>query len=767
MAETPAAAAAVEMEFGPHPHDMLTLDGELLRVLITGDMRGGYGEHPGDGGNGGSPPHEVPPLEDRHRDPRTDGLQLTINLPDAAPAVVESGMSLSPRRSYGYLRRRIAACSWSSMARWCQARDAHAPHPARGRGVHPRQTVAVAPAARRGAGCLLGVTSNGNTALHLVASRGHAELAALIRGRAPSLVATRNRCLDTPLHCAAKAGHREVVARLLETPTGVAEAEADQLAAAATAEAALRVRNCLGATVLHEAVRHGHTEVVHLLMSRAGAAELASVASDDGVSPLYLAATTGSVRMVQELLRMLRPADDGRRSPALFTGREGHFWAVAFAFLTEKVSPELAEEILSWEPSLLTRIDSAGRSPLHFAVQYRKLDIIRLFLNTEASVARICDNDGLFPLHHAAILGSTVMIDEIMETCPDFSELVDNRGRNFLHCAVEHGQDSVVRYICQDDRFAMLLNATDSEGNTPLHLAVKYACPRVLSSLLQTARVETDIVNKDGRTAADLAHHAFAPGQSYYFLNPHALILSCLQWVRAPFTVDGVSHLPLDIKSAQGEQAQKELDDMRKSGTIASVLIATVAFAAAFTVPGGFVADDHPHARTATLARRFAFRSFVVSDTMAFVFSIVATCFLIYATGAAELPPSRRRWYSLIASGLVPLGAQFMIAAFAFGFHLVLGVANRGLLVFVYVVSSASVLLCFPGIWTPWRLGLGKATWRRARWKGLINMYQRPCSLRVLFRCIPYSFLFENIRRPLFSILITVTFFVAIALDIV
>lgn len=156
-------------------------------------------------------------------------------------------------------------------------------------------------------------------------------------------------------------------------------------------------------------------------------------------------------------------------------------------------------------------------------MQYGKLDIIRLFLNTEASVARICDNNGLFPLHHAAILGSTVMIDEIMETCPDFSELVDNRGRNFLHCAVEHGQGSVVRYICQD--------ATDSEGNTPLHLAVEYACPRVLSSLLQTARVETDIVNKDGRTAADLAHHAFAPGQSYYFLVIHpACVLSTLRF---------------------------------------------------------------------------------------------------------------------------------------------------------------------------------------------------------------------------------------------
>ncbi|XP_022680087.1 uncharacterized protein LOC101760088 [Setaria italica] len=64
-------------------------------------------------------------------------------------------------------------------------------------------------------GCLLGVTSNGNTALYLAASRGHAELAALVGERAPSLVATRNGGLDTPLHCAAKAGSRDVAACLL------------------------------------------------------------------------------------------------------------------------------------------------------------------------------------------------------------------------------------------------------------------------------------------------------------------------------------------------------------------------------------------------------------------------------------------------------------------------------------------------------------------------------------------------------------------------
>ncbi|CAO1941786.1 unnamed protein product [Urochloa humidicola] len=133
-----------------------------------------------------------------------------------------------------------------------------------------------------GTSCLLGVTSNGNTALHLVASRGHADLVALICERAPSLAATRNTSLDTPLHCTARGGHREAAACLLSTMRA-GGGGAGELAAA------LLARNCLGATALYEAVRHRCAGVVDLLMEEAP--ELASVTTDDGVSPLYLAAT--------------------------------------------------------------------------------------------------------------------------------------------------------------------------------------------------------------------------------------------------------------------------------------------------------------------------------------------------------------------------------------------------------------------------------------------------------------------------------------------
>ena len=157
--------------------------------------------------------------------------------------------------------------------------------------------VAMSPS-RAGASCLLGVTSNGNTALHLVASRGHAELAALVCEKEPSLVAARNRSLDTALHCAAKAGHREVVACLLSAMRASGE------------EAAVALRA--------------------MLMSKAP--ELSALTTEDGSSPLYLAAAT--IQSLQMVKAIVRPSLDGTPSPASYSGPEGRTALHAATFNT-------------------------------------------------------------------------------------------------------------------------------------------------------------------------------------------------------------------------------------------------------------------------------------------------------------------------------------------------------------------------------------------------------------------------------------------------
>ncbi|KAL6885467.1 hypothetical protein ACP4OV_010246 [Aristida adscensionis] len=612
-----------------------------------------------------------------------------------------------------------------------------------------------------GGGCLLGVTSNGNTALHLVASRGHGELVALVCERAPSLVATRNRCLDTPLHCAARGGHGAAVACLLRT----------MRAAGGEGAAALRATNRLGATALCEAVRDRRAGVVALVMAEMP--ELASVTTDDGVSPLYLAAAAHSPEMVRELLK---PSQNGTPSPASFSGPKGQTALHAAAVSSKEVQliatsapsfcdglhadfpPEMVREILDWKPegpTLMTKVDSAGRTPLHYAIAYKEPEIAELLLAAHVELAHICDNRGLFPLHFAAMAGSTRIIDELVKICPDYYEMVDGEGM-----------------------FAMLLNAKDFEGNTPLHLAVNYGYPRIVSLLLQTISVKTAIMNKDGLTPMDLAYKKLESG-SIYFLDPHGIVFQCLYWSRAEGTLQFLDVFPTKEeeevkkknKSKKNEQeeeedkASKDLDGITKTGTVGSVLIATMAFTAAFTVPGGFVADDHPGAGTATLARRFAFRAFMVSAAVAFLSSIIATAFHIYG-GTKEIPRGHRIRYTSLASGLVPVATQFIIAAFAFGVHLVVGDgANSGLLVFVYLVSSASVLCCFPSIWLPLYFGLGRAIWRRAGLRGLANTHSGR-SMSLVLHCFIYSFLFSNIRRLLPALLICSTFVLAIALEL-
>jgi len=72
-----------------------------------------------------------------------------------------------------------------------------------------------------------------------------------------------------------------------------------------------------------------------------------------------------------------------------------------------------------------------------------------------------------------------------------------------------------------------------------------------------------------------------------------------------------------DEKNKEKEEA---LSKARESHLVVAALIATVTFAAAFTLPGGYKSDRG----TTILAKKFAFIAFVISDAISLMLSIFA-----------------------------------------------------------------------------------------------------------------------------------------------
>jgi hypothetical protein len=90
---------------------------------------------------------------------------------------------------------------------------------------------------------------------------------------------------------------------------------------------------------------------------------------------------------------------------------------------------------------------------------------------------------------------------------------------------------------------------------------------------------------------------------------------------RGPFVMKGEEEKNNEERNKEEEEA---LSRARESHLVVAALIATVTFAAAFTLPGGYKSDQGPNEGTAILAKKAAFIVFVISDAMSMVLSLLA-----------------------------------------------------------------------------------------------------------------------------------------------
>jgi ankyrin repeat protein len=157
-----------------------------------------------------------------------------------------------------------------------------------------RATAAASSQARAPSSSLLlqGVTSDGDSALHVVAAAGdgggYLRSAEVIYGKARHLLEARNKGRSTPLHCAARVGNVEMLTLLV------------RLAGVERVATLLRMQNEVGETALHEAIRAGDMRLVDVLMTADPC--LARVPDGGaGASPLYLAVALRRYAIARDL----------------------------------------------------------------------------------------------------------------------------------------------------------------------------------------------------------------------------------------------------------------------------------------------------------------------------------------------------------------------------------------------------------------------------------------------------------------------------------
>ncbi|KAF3335024.1 ankyrin repeat-containing protein [Carex littledalei] len=544
--------------------------------------------------------------------------------------------------------------------------------------------------------CLRSATGMGDTILHILSENGCVNLVSTICTKDSSLLEARNVRKETPFHQAARFGHDNILRILIEHAKKLGDSELKEL---------LRQQNCLGETALHEAARHGHGAVVSTLMEED--LELAGLVNEGFVSPLYLATARGSLDIVHNMVHnMVTKLRNHEITPAFYSGPKKQT-ALHAAVLQV---PELTKELLQlYSEPLGKGADETGRTPLHFIASTGNHDMATLLLDKDPSLAYIQDSDGSFPVHTAVRMGHRKMIVLLLQRCLDSGQLLDHNGRNFLHIALEANKLFVIFKLLKDSKnklpispwkkmFNRMANTMDNKGNTPLHLAAEYVSfDELMKSLLTKNKLDLTLQNKEGLTAFDISVIQCDTKSGTNFRKIYTSKMegrSSTGWFQY-YTNHKISESKLRAQFEDDNPTMDESEAKRISESViakaqlvglGSVLIATVTFAAAFTLPGGTNQDTG----NPILGRKYVFKAFVLADFAAFFLSIMSTLMLVHCS--SDKNPYRMESYVGFSLSIFSIATRCMVMALALGLYVLLApIGKTGIL--VLVMASCLIII--------------------------------------------------------------------------
>ncbi|GJR88038.1 ankyrin repeat-containing domain, PGG domain protein [Tanacetum coccineum] len=495
------------------------------------------------------------------------------------------------------------------------------------------------------------VNSSGSTILHeTTANNGTVEAAREMLLRAPSLLTMTNKIGETPLFHAARYGKTKIFKVLCEEVEKAVRKGADLMT--------FLLRNDK-ATILHVAILSQNFDLAILITEK---------------YPRLIGENDGNGLTSLQLLAMNPPAFD-----------EGVGKSFLKRFIHDYIatSPEKRSKVPIIEEIRYNKYKCESAKKLaRILIAYDKswkatksrLDMSRMkFHKYEGTSPSTMEKKEFLPsgpdtpLLLATKSGCTYIVEKILKYYPPAVEHIDEDGRNILHVAIKYRRKEIIDTVSREAHsLRRLRGKIDRKGYSLLHML--------------------SVEAKDSKAEDDIRSPALILRDDLILFERIKKVCTTLARLQINYDGQTAEQMFLEKNVQLRVDAKEWMKRTAENCSIVAVLIATVAFAAAYTVPGG------PNQSTGypLLKNQPFFTVFALADALSLTFSLTSVIiFLSILTSSFRLNDFRYSLHNKLMLGLTVLilAVSMMMVAFAATLILTISSGQNWTSVFLYIIS--------------------------------------------------------------------------------